>query len=234
MPGPIDFIVQAFRDEANARSLDIEERPARTQQPALPFERALNRDTVDRPAETNALRIETYFVLFAQMGNESDEASTAKRLRDLHVWAGIVRGGLEADQKDDILLVLVGPFESEGSTKWKAFASMAERDDRICRKLLWLPGPEQAAQADAASVLLRTFMARPWMLTMGANAQELDAGRRFRAAVAKHPQATPELLRLAELWWALLVETTDTNGDAITPGNALVKRLIETLGDPTP
>jgi hypothetical protein len=197
--------------------------------PSLPLERELGRGPVSKPDGTDALRVDSYYLLFATLDERFDEELLWKRLKELHAWAGIVRSSLAANQKDDILLILVGPLGSLGGPKWRAFAATVERDDRICRKIIWLPSDASSLPADAREFLRRTFLAQPWELALGANAQELDAGRRFQLAVEQQASVEPDDARLAASWWSLLVATADEEGDPVAPGPSLVKRMIAAL-----
>jgi len=71
----------------------------------------------------------------------------------------------------DMLLVLIGPEGSRGSSEWASAAAAIEDDDRICRKLVWLPGGDPSASAE--QFLSRSPFARPWR---GAPPMESQAG----------------------------------------------------------
>lgn len=60
----------------------------------------------------------------------------------------------------DMLLLLIGPDCSSRDAKWISAAASIEDDDRICRKLVWLPDGDLTASAE--SLLTRSPFARPW------------------------------------------------------------------------
>ena len=59
-----------------------------------------------------------------------------------------------------MLVLLIGPNGSARDPKWISAAAAIEDDDRICRKLVWLPTGD--ATASAESLLIRSPFARPW------------------------------------------------------------------------
>lgn len=60
----------------------------------------------------------------------------------------------------DMLVLLIGPEGSENDVEWMRAAAAVEIDDRVCRKLVWLPGFD--AYRSAEDFLARTPFARPW------------------------------------------------------------------------
>ena len=60
----------------------------------------------------------------------------------------------------DILIVLIAPDGSREKPEWARVAAMIEDDDRICRKLVWLPGDNPIESAEP--FLSRSPFARPW------------------------------------------------------------------------
>lgn len=61
----------------------------------------------------------------------------------------------------DMLVLLIGPERSEDSPEWLRAAALIEGDDRVCRKLVWLPGRD--ATRSAEEFLSKTPFARPWL-----------------------------------------------------------------------
>jgi hypothetical protein len=66
--------------------------------------------------------------------------------------------------RSDLNLFIVAPPGSSESPEWSDFAAQAERNEHVCRKLVWLP-PEEAKhwKVSARTFCERTFLARPWM-----------------------------------------------------------------------
>src|ERR1039457_983031 len=63
----------------------------------------------------------------------------------------------------NITMFCVAPVGCIDLDGWKTFAAKVERDDMVCRKLVWLPRED----FDDVNVFLdRTFMARPWEIAV--------------------------------------------------------------------
>ena len=60
----------------------------------------------------------------------------------------------------DMLVLLIGPGGSYDLEEWANAAAAIEDDDRICRKMVWLPDCEPLASAE--EFLTRSPFARPW------------------------------------------------------------------------
>lgn len=63
----------------------------------------------------------------------------------------------------DMLVLLIGPEGSDADPEWLRAAAAIEIDDRVCRKLVWLPGVDAARSAD--EFLAKTPFARPWRVS---------------------------------------------------------------------
>lgn len=91
-------------------------------------------------------------------------------------YAAIARTWLSEKYRDDLNLFLVGPPGSVGETKWFNFAQSIERNELVCRKLVWLPSANESNWADeAAKFIHRTFLASPWQPDDSAGNVSLDA-----------------------------------------------------------
>ncbi|MGB3845438.1 MAG: hypothetical protein WA940_06180 [Sphingopyxis sp.] len=60
----------------------------------------------------------------------------------------------------DMLVLLIGPQGSSDRDEWAIAAAAIEDDDRICRKMVWLP--DRDPRASAEQFLQRSPFARPW------------------------------------------------------------------------
>jgi hypothetical protein len=112
-------------------------------------------------------------ILVADLGSSLDTATS--------VWAAsqrqaaMVRTTIAADKGEDLILVLVGPPGSRDDGDWKALAMEIERNDLVCRKLVWLPEKKQPfAPESLHEFTRRTFIAKPWLATSFAQPQALD------------------------------------------------------------
>jgi len=222
-------LVETFVGAAEKSGFAVAARPGNILSAFIPLERELGRSARQTPSDIDAVTIGHHVVLFADLPGEFGEEKLWGRMKDLHVWSGLVRSGLPGTLKDDLSLILIGPPGSERLTEWRAFSATVERDDRVCRKLVWLPSTPQDFQVQAGEFIGRTFLAKPWAVALGPQAQELDVGRRFQRAIEQTPGLDPADVKLAAAWWPILVAATDEEGEPVSPGAPLVKRLIEAL-----
>lgn len=80
----------------------------------------------------------------------------------------IVAGGAGVT---NITMFCIAPLGSFSQSKWEVFAAKVERDDKVCRKLVWLP----REGIDCANAFLdRTFLARPWDKALQQGPNELS------------------------------------------------------------
>ena len=73
----------------------------------------------------------------------------------------------------NLQLFLSGPSGSARSDVWLDHAELIEADDRVCRKLVWLP-PESDVTSSATMFLRRTFVAKPWASATKKTVPRLD------------------------------------------------------------
>ena len=126
-------------------------------------------------------------------------------------YAAIARTWLLSDYSDDLNLFLVGPVGSKDETEWQNFAQVIERNDLVCRKLVWLPGKnDHEWSIEMGEFLDRTFLAQPWKMSEVALGISLDAlsstMKDFVAwrEVLERPEFRSELLDHGALVAALL------------------------------
>src|SRR5581483_3249415 len=149
-------------------------------------------------------------VLLGDLGDNASLAMVRQKLRAYHWCAASARSRLAGWQKDDLSLFLVGPAGSEQQADWLIAAGFVERDERICRKLVWLPPlDETGTVASVSRFLARTFLARPWEGEDGAPAQELDTGARLQRALEKEEGLAKDEAATFRQWWAILSEKID-------------------------
>jgi hypothetical protein len=122
-------------------------------------------------------------VILAEFGGDltnapQDWATAQKR-------AAIARTSVATDSGVDLVLIMVGQPGSCDDKEWCALAMEVERNDLVCRKLVWLP-PEDAADTDASlqDFLRRTFFAKPWDSDEDIEQTRLDALTDHHAALA--------------------------------------------------
>jgi len=72
----------------------------------------------------------------------------------------------------NIVMFCIAPSGHQDQPEWKMMAGQFERDDLVCRKLVWLPS---SGLDNARNFLDRTFLARPWDMAVQQGPDELAA-----------------------------------------------------------
>ena len=163
----------------------------------------IERPKRDLPNAVIAARLDGIPVLFGLLDESADRADLGDALRRYRNQATIARSWLGANAQD-LQLFLVGPLGSANDARWRDTALQIEADDRVCRKLVWLPTSEPTVDG-ALLFLSRTFLATPWRNYATPSAQRLDQ---------------MSALPLPSEW---IVVITDEN----LTGDALVASLVE-------
>jgi hypothetical protein len=121
--------------------------------------------------QQRTLRVGHYAVLMSGLGNELSQADVWVRAAEYH--AATALSGLPDKHREDLHLFLVGPPGACENLRWIELASLIERDERVCRKLVWLP-PQSSMESSVQTFLNRTFLARPWRFLEGLHQPRLD------------------------------------------------------------
>lgn len=121
-------------------------------------------ETSDLPAHARGLQIDRYAIVLALMPEAPSEERVADTVRRARNQCVVARSYLTSPGALDLHAILLGPRGSEGVDAWRALALVAERDERVARKLVWLrPENPAADEASFAEFTQRTFLARPWV-----------------------------------------------------------------------
>jgi hypothetical protein len=213
---PVDVLHSQIISVATERGLQVEDEPEVLTRTTIPLQLAPMDADPSPTGIVRAVRIDCHHVFIGDLGADSAERAVHDSIRALHYRAANARMCLSTDQKDDLVLILAGPAGSDRVLSWEAHASRLERDDRICRKLVWLPPVAEAESMLAArEFLARTFLARPWEIELGANPRELDARERLRKALEVRELARPGEIAILEAWFPLLVQFADQDTGAV-------------------
>lgn len=135
--------------------------PVKTEVPQLP------RINEPRPG----ILLGHYAILTSALGESPAEASQWIHASEYHAIATL--SWLPRKYREDLHLFFVGPTGADGDPAWLEIASRIERDERICRKLVWLPSKTRV-QESADIFLERTFFARPWEALTSPSQPRLD------------------------------------------------------------
>lgn len=165
----------------------------------------------DLPNHVRGLQIGRYAVLVTLLPEVPDEGRVAELMRRLRNQCVVARSHLNPAAVVDLHAILVGPRGSEGVDKWKAVALIAERDERVARKLVWLRPREASADAQSfADFIKRSFLARPWVTSEVYSMAPLD--NLSRAAAYR------ELPRDTAGEWIRLASEPDIDPDVLVDG----------------
>lgn len=133
-----------------------------------------DRVSQDLPTIVSGFRMEGTPVLFGLMSGEPTYENMRDGLRRYRNQAIIARSWLDADAANLQLFLAAPPGAAGDDATWHEFAALIEADDRVCRKVVWLP-PADSVRESAAEFLSRTFLASPWKATMVSEAAPLDS-----------------------------------------------------------
>lgn len=123
--------------------------------------------------ETRAFVVGLHPIILSELGTDLKVApmhwSAAQQ------QAAGARTTVAADSGEDLVLIMIGPSGSRESAEWRSFAMEVERDDLVCRKLVWLPPNESTEnEAELQYFLCRSFLAKPWLTTHDSPQTALD------------------------------------------------------------
>lgn len=155
------------------------------------------------------LHIDHFHLVFGTLVGppQRESKSFVDQMEKLYARALEVRGGLTQAGASDLYLFIVGPPESAMSAEWKCLADEIEMDERVCRRLVWLPDKNGE---DVDDFMRRTFLARPW--------------ERVQTGTIHTLSKLTDSLGIPPKWMEILLETD-------LEGRDLVESLMEEIGD---
>jgi hypothetical protein len=213
-PTPTDTLVRVLAQTAESLDYEVKHNPAelrqkmsRAQEVALEVGAPVrSAPEQSGPEGDQSLMIDCYSILITQLGDflaapEAQAEVSAQQRR-----AGIALTWLQPSMRSDLNLFIVGPPGSSDSPDWGDFAGQVERNEQVCRKLVWLPSRDSSQwETGARNFCDRTFLARPWLQ---------------QPTIATEPHLDP-LGRLAEgnprmaKWLSLVDQLGDEDGELI-------------------
>jgi len=156
-----------------ARRVDWEVRPM----PLLPIPQSADRPPIP-PDQAVQVEIRSTFaglypIIVAGLGESLEGVRIAWGAAQRQ--AAVARTSVASDSGEDLVLILVGPGGSKENAEWRSIAMEIERNDLVCRKLVWLP-PKKPVEGNAALMdfMKRTFLSKPWLVTEGIPQTALD------------------------------------------------------------
>jgi hypothetical protein len=123
------------------------------------------------PKDAIGLRLGDYPVLVAsiELGSLADLQAS---LRSLHTQMVIARSYMSAEEVINAHIMLIA-LESDPLLDWRRALDLAERDETVCRKLIWIPNPDDLDRSYALFAA-RTFLATPWKSAPSVQSAPLD------------------------------------------------------------
>ncbi|MDX8518194.1 hypothetical protein RFM23_17730 [Mesorhizobium abyssinicae] len=152
----------------------------------------------DLPNHVRGLQIGRYAVLLTLLPEAPNEEGMSDLVRRVRNQCVVARSYLSAPSALDLHAILLGPRGSEGIDRWRALALIAERDERVARKLVWLRPLDANADEDSfADFVKRSFLARPWITDEIFSMAPLDNVNRATAFGDVPRDTAGEWIRLA-------------------------------------
>ena len=165
-----------------------------------------------KSGEVVGLQLGDYPVLAATL-QLNDRATLTARLKALHGQVVIARAYMRPPEVINTHLFLCATESGVGD--WESIVDIAERDESVCRKVVWVPALENLDQSFDAFVA-RTFLARPWE---GGDAV-LDAPLDHNRNVVQNALVAAGLDAAMAVRWEQLVDKNTDDPDV------LVEKLV--------
>lgn len=160
------------------------------------------------PEATIGLRLGAYPVLVAPIALTSSEQMQAS-LRALHNQMVIARSYMRAEEVINAHIMLC-VTATNVEADWRGIVDLAERDETVCRKVVWMPDTE-ALDASYDLFLARTFFAQPWRSLQSVLNAPLDHNQ----GLAERILVRRGLSEPAAKRWIALAETYKNDPDEL-------------------
>lgn len=215
---PLDVLTRYIELRANKLRWSVRVSPpelSHTEDMPTELARSLGIVTGEKPGsgfEGKAYFIEdSYAVRVVTLPNECNREHIKQFMERLHLQLAVDRGHLPHRLRDDLYLFLVAPWGSDFDQNWRAVAGLVERDELICRKSVWLPPIQQENPARSVEAFLdRTFMGRPWDVSVDASPRELDPLERLVELAAAAPDIGPNEKNAYRRWIEIALASDDS------------------------
>ena len=109
------------------------------------------------PLEVAGLIVGGRPVLVGLLPESSDPTEINGAMRRYRNQAVIARSWLTPDETVDLHLFLASPVGAQGELAWRQAALAIERDERVCRKLVWLRPSTEGQEAASFSAFARGY-----------------------------------------------------------------------------
>lgn len=174
-----------------------------------PHFRGRAQDIREGPIENLAgLRLGAFPVLIAPVKLGSADHMQGS-LRELHGQMVIARSYMRPEEVINAHILLCATA-TDASEDWRQAVDLAERDERVCRKIIWIPDPENLTQS-YENFRSRTFLATPWRTSGTVVNAPLDHNQ----GLAQRILAENGLSRSVADRWVELAEKLKDDPDAL-------------------
>jgi hypothetical protein len=159
------------------------------------------------PAIKFGLRLGAYPVLVAPIALNNTDGMQAS-LKALHNQMVIARSYMRAEEVINAHIMLC-VIETDSKADWRGIIDLAERDETVCRKVVWMPDTDRVDNS-YEEFLARTFLAQPWRSLQAILNAPLDHNEGLAERIlVRHGLSVPTAQR-----WVELAETYKDDPDA--------------------
>jgi hypothetical protein len=172
------------------------------------------------PATKIGLRLGAYPVLVAPVALNSREDMQVS-LKALHNQMVIARSYMRAEEVINAHIMLC-VTETDPKVDWRGIIDLAERDETVCRKVIWMPDTD-AIDASYEAFLARTFLAQPWRSLEAVLNAPLDHNQGLAERILeRHGLSVAAAKR-----WVELAEAYKDDPDALIPQLIAAREKLE-------
>lgn len=171
-----------------------------------------------RPTEPEAkrtdglfgLRVGHYPVIVAPIGLDTVEGVT-RALKKLHAQMVVARSYMYEREVINAHLFLCATSPTP-TGDWLRLVDLIERDETVCRKLVWIP-KQTAVQESFDAFLARTFLAMPWAHVSAVTDAQLDQTHQLAQRLLEKHGLTKDV---AQQWVSLSERLVDDPESLVT------------------
>lgn len=146
-------------------------------------------------------------------------ADMQEALRPLHSQMVIARSYMSPPELINAHILLCATGASP-KADWRKALDLAERDETVCRKLIWLPDPKKL-EASYEDFRNRTFLAAPWEAANERSDASLDLAQGLAATLLVEAGLTR---KVADDWIEIVNEPEQDSG-------TMIERLVRARGE---
>jgi hypothetical protein len=118
--------------------------------------------------------------------------------------------------------IMLCVVSTNAEADWRGIVDFAERDETVCRKIVWLPDAERVGLS-YESFLARTFLAQPWKSIEAVLNAPLDHNQ----GLAERILVRHGLSIAAAKRWVALAEIYKDDPDALIPELVAAREQVE-------